>query len=51
MKYTQMTEGKRYQIYGLLKEGYSQKAIARNLERYPSTISRELKRNKSLRGY
>ena len=51
MKYTQLTEGERYQIYGLLKEGFSQKAIARNLERHPSTISRELKRNKGLRGY
>jgi len=51
MKYTQLTEGERYQIYGLLKEGLSQKAIARNLERHPSTISRELKRNKGLKGY
>lgn len=51
MKYTQLTEGERYQIYGLLKEGFTQKAIARNLERHPSTISRELKRNKGLRGY
>jgi IS30 family transposase len=51
MKYTQLTEGERYQIYGLLKEGFSQKAIARNLERHPSTISRELKRNKGLKGY
>lgn len=51
MKYTQLTEGERYQIYGLLKEGFSQKAIACNLERHPSTISRELKRNKGLKGY
>lgn len=51
MKYTQLTEGERYQIYGLLKEGFSQKAIAHNLERHPSTISRELKRNKGLKGY
>lgn len=51
MKYTQLTEGERYQIYGLLKEGLTQKAIARNLERHPSTISRELRRNKGLRGY
>lgn len=51
MKYTQLTEGERYQIYGLLKEGFTQKAIAENLERNPSTISRELNRNKGLKGY
>ena len=51
MKYTQLTEGERYQIYGLLKAGFSQKQIAQNLERHPSTISRELKRNKGLKGY
>ncbi len=51
MKYSQLTEGERYQIYGLLKEGLTQKAIAANLERHPSTISRELKRNKGLKGY
>jgi IS30 family transposase len=41
MKYTQLTEGERYQIYGPLKEGCTQKAIARNLDRHPSTISHE----------
>ena len=51
MKYTQLTEGERYQIYGLLKAGFTQKAIAENLERDPSTISRELTRNKGKRGY
>lgn len=51
MTYSQLTEGERYQIYGLLKEGVTQKAIAKNLERHPSTISRELKRNKGLKGY
>jgi IS30 family transposase len=51
MRYNQLTEGERYQIYGLLKEGFSQKAIAKNLNRHPSTISRELKRNKGLKGY
>jgi len=51
MKYTQLTEGERYQIYGLLKEGFSQKAIACNLKRHPSTICHELKRNKGLKGY
>jgi len=51
MKYTQLTEGERYQIYALLKEGFTQKAIAHNLKRHPSTISRELRRNKGLKGY
>jgi IS30 family transposase len=46
MRYNQLTEGERYQIYGLLKEGFSQKTIAKNLNRHPSTHSRELKRNK-----
>lgn len=51
MRYSQLTEGERYQIYGLLKEGLSQKAIAKNLEKHPSTISRELRRNKGRKGY
>lgn len=51
MSYTQLTEGQRYQIYALLKEGLSQKAIADNIECHPSTISRELKRNKGQKGY
>ncbi len=32
MKYTQLTEGERYQIYGLLKAGFSQKQIAQIFE-------------------
>lgn len=51
MNYNQLTENERYQIYSLLKEGKSQKQIAENLGRHPSTISRELKRNRGLRGY
>ena len=51
MKYNQLTEGERYQIYGLDKEGFTQKEIAKNLNRSASTISRELKRNRGLRGY
>jgi IS30 family transposase len=49
--YTQLTETQRYQIDALRKEGLSQKAMALNIGVYPSTISRELKRNKGLRGY
>ena len=51
MKYHQITQEERYQIYALKKEGLSQTAIAKNLARNKSTISRELKRNKGLRGY
>lgn len=50
-KYTQLTEIQRYQISALKKEGLSQKMIANNISVHPSTISRELKRNKGLRGY
>ncbi|HQS67709.1 MAG TPA: IS30 family transposase [Sulfuricurvum sp.] len=49
--YTQLTEMQRYQISALKKEGLSQQEIARNIEVHPSTISRELRRNKGLRGY
>ena len=51
MKYHQITQEERYQIYALKKEGLSQIVIAKNLSRDKSTISRELKRNKGLRGY
>jgi IS30 family transposase len=40
--YTQLTQEERYQIYILKKAEYSQAAIAKLLERYKSTISREL---------
>lgn len=51
MNYNQLTENERYQIYVMLKAGHSQKEIALYLNRCPSTISRELKRNRGLRGY
>ena len=51
MKYTQLTEGERYQIYALLGENLTQKEIANRLERHPSSISREIRRNKGQRGY
>ena len=51
MNYKQLAREERYQIYSLNKEGLSQKAIADHLGRSPSTISRELKRNKGLKGY
>ncbi len=51
MKYNQLTENERYQIYILNKAKLNQKEIAEQLNRSPSTISRELRRNKGLRGY
>ena len=51
MNYSQLTENERYQIYALKKAGHSQQEIARLIERSPSMVSRELKRNAGLRGY
>lgn len=50
-KYYQLTEHQRYQLAALRKEGHSQNAIATNLGFHPSTISRELRRNRGQRGY
>ena len=41
-----LDQGKSHQIYALRKAGHSQKEIAEVLRRNPSTISRELGRNK-----
>ena len=49
--YQQLAREQRYQIYLLKKVGFSQSAIAEHLEVDPSTISRELRRNKGLKGY
>lgn len=52
MKYTQLTLQKRYHISALQKAGFNQKEIANELLVHPSTISRELRRNRdSVRGY
>ena len=51
MSYTHLSLGERYQIYALKGAEHSINFIARALNRSPSTISRELERNKSLRGY
>ena len=45
MRYCQLTEGERYTISGLLRVGLSNKAIAQQLARHPSTIGRERRRN------
>ena len=45
--YTQLTQGQRYQIEALVQTGHTKKVSSFN----KSTISRELKRNRGLRGY
>ena len=46
MKYTQLSEEERHRIAALKVEGKSLSAIARRLGRAPSTVSREVKRNR-----
>ena len=48
--YTQLTESER-KIYALKLAGFKPSAIALQLNRHPSTIYRELRRNRGLRGY
>ena len=49
--YTQLTQEERYQIHALMKAGHDQTDIAFVLGRDKSTISREINRNRGLRGY
>lgn len=49
--YTHLIREQRYQIEALLKTEHNQKEIATTLGVHKSTISRELKRNRGLRGY
>lgn len=49
--YQQLTQAQRYQIYALLKTGQTQTEIADMIGVHKSTISRELSRNRSQRGY
>ncbi len=49
--YKQLTQEQRYQIKVLLDTDTSQSKIAKLINVSPSTISRELKRNKGARGY
>ncbi len=46
-----LTQNERYQIYALRKAGHSIRTMAAHLGRSPSTISRELRRNRGRRGY
>lgn len=50
-RYTHLTPEERYQIRALMKAGHSQVQIAAHLGRSPSTVSRELARNRGGRGY
>ena len=49
--YTHLAQEQRYQIEALLKAGHRQAKIAEILGVHKSTISRELARNRGLRGY
>jgi len=51
MTYTHLTQDERYQIAILSKAGHDQSAIAQLMNRHKSSISRELRRNRGLRGY
>ncbi|PHM62371.1 IS30 family transposase [Xenorhabdus ishibashii] len=51
MAYMQLTEIERYQIFSLKEAGFTQRFIATSLNRAPSTISRELKRNREAQKY
>lgn len=49
--YTQLTREERYQISALKTAGHNQVDIAKVIGRHKSTVSRELSRNRGLRGY
>ena len=51
MGYTHLTKEERYQIYAMQKIQASIREMARVLGRAPSTVSRELRRNRGQRGY
>lgn len=51
MIYRQLTQEQRYQIHACQGAGWRQTKIASEIGSHPSTISRELKRNRGQRGY
>jgi IS30 family transposase len=51
MRYQHLTLEERYQIYAYRQAGFSLRAIAAQLQRSASTISREIQRNRHKRGY
>jgi len=50
-RYTHLAQEERYQIHALMKVGHTQSEIAAVVGRHPSTVSRELSRNRGHRGY
>ena len=44
--YQQLNEDERFYIWNALRSGQTQLEVAKVLGRHPSTISREIKRNK-----
>ena len=51
MSYTQLAREQRYQIYALMRAGHNQSQMAVVVGCHKSTISRELRRNRGLKGY
>jgi IS30 family transposase len=51
MRYRHLIQEERYQISALKEAGWSQGAIAAKLGRHPSSISRELNRNRAVGPY
>lgn len=51
MNYNHLIQKERYQISTLSREGSSKRDIAWRLNRSPSTISREIARNRAMNGY
>jgi len=49
--YTHLSKKERYRIEEMTKDGMSSRQIARRLDRCDSSISREIRRNRGLRGY
>ena len=49
-KYKQLSPAQRYTIQCLLREGHTQKQVAKAIGKSESTISRELNRNINKRG-
>jgi IS30 family transposase len=49
--YAQLTREERYQIYALKSAGHNQAEIAKVIGRHKATVSRELTRNRGLKGY
>ena len=51
MNYKQLAREQRYQIYALMRGGHNHSRIATIIGCHKSTISRELRRNRGLKGY